>query len=151
MFSLGGGTGFRKSKVALPANVVFDDRRLSRSSVLWLIGGIIYSDPSRELLLSMVPCRDFVMIKPPRSKTDQDGNKFCALPIYLFFDPSGRAKAAHWLQRLVLRLPCHGQHREARPLFFEDTKTFRPMSHGTIDRYLGLLLHVLMPEAEACK
>ena len=151
MFALGGGTGFRKSEVALPANVVFDDRRLSRSSVLWLIGGVIYSDPSRELLLSMVPRRDFVMIKPPRSKADQDGTKFGALPIYLSFDPSDRANAAHWLQRLELRFPCHGQHRKARPLFFEEAKTFRPMSHGTVDRYLGLLLRVLVTEAEACK
>jgi len=46
MFALGGGTGFRKSEVALPTNAAFDDRRLSRPSVLWLIGGVIYSDPS---------------------------------------------------------------------------------------------------------
>ena len=37
MFALGGGTGFRKSKVALPASTSLDDRRLRRSSVL--VGG----------------------------------------------------------------------------------------------------------------
>jgi hypothetical protein len=68
----------------------------------------------------MVPRRDFVMIKPPRSKADKGGTKFGALPIYLSFDPLDRANAAHWLRRLELRFPCHGQHRKARPLFFED-------------------------------
>jgi hypothetical protein len=55
MFALGDGTGFRKSDLALPTNANFDDRRLSRSSVLWLIDGNIFSDPSCELLLSVVP------------------------------------------------------------------------------------------------
>jgi hypothetical protein len=80
----------------------------------------------------MVPRRDFAMIKPPQSKADQDSTKFGTIPIYLSFDPSDGAGAVHWLQRLELRFPCHGQHRKARPLFFEDTKTFRPMSHGTV-------------------
>ena len=151
MFALGGGTGFRKSEVALPAATTFDDRRLRRSSVLWLIDGTLYSDPSLELLSSMVPNRDFVVIKPPRSKADQDGTRFGALPIYLSFDPSDRANAAHWLQRLELQFPCHAQESQARPLFCEDAKTFRPMSHGTVDRYLGLLLPLLMPEAETVK
>jgi len=55
MFALGDGTGFRKSDLALLTNANFDDRRLSRSSVLWLIDGNIFSDPSCELLLSVVP------------------------------------------------------------------------------------------------
>jgi hypothetical protein len=74
--------------------------------------------------ISMVPRRDFTMIIPPRSKAHQDGNIFCALPICLSFGPSDRASAAHWPQRLELRFPCHGLHREAMPLL--DAKTFRP-------------------------
>ena len=120
-------------------------------SVLWLIDGTLHSDPSLELLSSMAPYRDFVVTKPLRSKADQDGTKFGALPIYLSFDPSDRANAAHWLQRLELQFPCHAQERQARPLFCEDAKTFRPMSHGTVDRYLGLLLRSLLPEAEPVK
>jgi hypothetical protein len=73
------------------------------------------------------------------------------LPIYLSFESSDRANAAHWLQRLELRFPCYAQERQARSLFFEDTKAFRPMSHGTAGRYLGLLLRSLMPEADAVK
>jgi hypothetical protein len=55
MFALGGCTGFRKSEVALPVKVTIGDR-LSRSSVLCLINGDLYSDFLRELLLSVVPC-----------------------------------------------------------------------------------------------
>jgi len=86
MFALGGGTGFRKSEVALPSQTTFDDRRLSRASVLWLIDGTLYNAPSTAQLRSLVPGRDFMLIKPPRSKVDLDGTKFGALPIYLPFD-----------------------------------------------------------------
>ena len=149
MFALGGGTGFRKSEVALPSQTAFDDRRLSRASVLWLIDGTLYNDPSAAQLRSLVPGRDFMLIKPPRSKADQDGTKFGALPIYLPFNPADVANAAHWIQRLELRFPRHGNQRRTTPLFFEDAVSFRPMSHATVDRLLKQLLRVELPEAEA--
>lgn len=151
MLALAGGTGFRKAEVALPANTPLDDRRLLRASVLWLIDGELHSDPSLELLLRMVPGRDFAIIKPPRSKADQDGTKFGALPIYLPFDPSDSANAAVWLLRLETRFPCRGTLRLSRPLFFEEAVSFRPMSHSTVDLYLKHLLRRIMPEADACK
>jgi hypothetical protein len=67
----------------------------------------------------MVPGLDFSIIKPPRSKADQDGTKFGALPIYLPFDPPDSASAAVRLQRLETRFPCRGTLRLSRPLFFE--------------------------------
>ena len=151
MFALAGGTGFRKAEVALPADTVFDDRRLSRSSILWLINGTIFADPSAAQLLSLVPGRDFAVVKPPRSKADQDGTKFGALPIYLPFDPSDPANAALWLQRLETRFPCPGARRSSLPLFFEDAVSFRPMSHSTVDLLLRHLLLCVLPEDEAAK
>ena len=71
----------RKSEVALPSQTAFDDRRLSRASVLWLIHGTLYNDPSAAQLCPLVPGRDFMLIKPPRSKADQDGTNFGALLI----------------------------------------------------------------------
>jgi len=94
LFAVAGSTGFRKAEVALPANTTFDDRRLSRSSLLWLIDGTFHADPSPTLLHSLTPGRDFAVLKPPRSKADQDGTKFGALPIYLPFDPSDPINAA---------------------------------------------------------
>ena len=151
MFAVAGSTGFRKAEVALPSATTFDDRRLSRASLLWRIDGTLHADPSAELLRSLVADRDFAVIKPPRSKADQDGTKFGALPIYLPYVPADTANAASWLQRLELRLPCHGQHRRLRPLFAEGPHSLSPMSHGTVDRFLGLLLRSVLPEAEAKK
>ena len=68
-----------------------------KNSVLWLIDGVIYADPNADLLASLVPGRNFLVIKPPRSKADQDGTKFGALPIYLPFGPSDSTNAAHWI------------------------------------------------------
>ena len=50
------------------------------------------------LLHSLTPGRDFAVLKPPRSKADQDGTKFGALPIYLPFDPSDPIDSASGLQ-----------------------------------------------------
>ena len=57
--------------------------------------------------------------------------------------PADTANAASWLQRLELRLPCL--------LFAEGPHSLTPMSHGTVDRFLGLLLRPVLPEAEAKK
>ena len=151
MFALGGGTGFRKSEVALPAATPLDDRRLRRSSILWLIDGIVHADPDADLIASLVPGRDFLVVKPPRSKADQDGTKFGALPIYLPFDTSDIANAAHWIKRLELRFPCRGTRRHLAPLFFDNATTFRPLSHASVDHLLELLLLAFLPEAEAAK
>jgi hypothetical protein len=43
--------------------------------------------PPAALLLSLVPGRDFAVVKAPRSNADQDGIEFGALLIYLPFDP----------------------------------------------------------------
>ena len=58
MFALGGGTGFRKSEVALPSQTAFDDRRLCRTSVLWLIDGTLFNDPSAAQLRSLETRRE---------------------------------------------------------------------------------------------
>ena len=64
MLALAGGTGFRKAEVTLPANTPLDDRRLLRASVLWLIDGELHSDPSLELMFSMVAGRDYASTRP---------------------------------------------------------------------------------------
>jgi hypothetical protein len=111
--------------------------------------GTLYNGPSAAQLRSLVPGRDFMLIKPPRSKADQDGTKFGALSIYLPFSPADVASAAHWIQRLELRFPRHGNQRRTTPLFFEDAVSIRAMSHAAVGRLLKQLLRVELPEAEA--
>ena len=145
MFALGESTGFRKAEVALPNDAPFDDRRLRRSSVLWQIDGVIYADPSPDLLRSLVRGRDKALIKPPRSKADQHGVIWGAHPIWVAFDDTDVANAAWWLQRLELAFPLRGGHRLHAPLFFTDGRTFAPMTHSTVDTYLGHLLRANVP------
>ena len=57
MFALAGSTGFRKAEVALPSGCAFDDRRLSRASVLWRINGVVYAD--RHMYFSGSPIFTF--------------------------------------------------------------------------------------------
>jgi hypothetical protein len=144
MIALAASTGFRKAEVALPSGTAFDDRRLRRSSLLWEINGVIVANPTPDALRSMVRGRDKAVLKPPRSKADQDGTKFGALPIYLPFDDTDPANAAHWLQRLELRFPCSGHHRATTPLFFSDAR-FSPMLQSTVDTYLLHLLRLHVP------
>jgi integrase len=151
MFALGGGTGFRKSEVSLPDGSTFDDRRLRRSSLLWLINGSLHASPSPALLSSMVPLRDMAVIKPPRSKADRDGTKFGSHPIYQLFDPSDCANAATWLRRIELSFPCSGTSRLHTPLFFSNARDFSPIVHSAVDRLLHLLLCRLLPEPAASR
>ena len=148
MFALAGGTGFRKAEVALPSGTRFDDRRLRRGSLLWEIDGALHVDPAPELLEALVPRRDKAVIKPPRSKSDPDGTKFGAHPIYQLFDPDDVANAAAWLRRLELLFPCRGARRLTTPLFFDDARSFSPISHSTVDSYLTHLLRWHVPAAE---
>jgi hypothetical protein len=149
MFALGSGTGFRKAEVSLPDHTPFDDRRLRRSSLLWLIDGTLYADPSPALIASMVPLRDMAVIKPPRSKADQDGTKFGTHPIYQAYDPSDPANAATWLRRIELLHPLRGSQRLQTPLFFCNSNDFSPITHSVVDRLLGHLLRVHLPEHTA--
>jgi hypothetical protein len=115
--------------------------------LLWEIDGVIFADPSPEALRGLVRGRDKAVLKPPRSKAEQDGIKFGALPIYQLFDDTDPANAAHWLQRLELMYPCSGRRRAYTPLFFSDA-AFTPMLQSTVDTYLlHLLLRLHVPPA----
>ena len=148
MIALGGGTGFRKAEVALPNGVPMDDRRLLRSSLLWEIDGVLVVDPTPGMLQNLVPLRDKAVIKPPRSKADQDGTKFGAHPIYQIYDPTDTANAATWLRRLELRYPRRGALRRSTPLFFSEARSFTPITHSTVDTYLNHLLRHNVPASD---
>jgi hypothetical protein len=145
MFALGVSTGFRKAEVALPSGSTFDDRRLRRCSVLWEIDGAVHADPAPELLQGLVRGRDKAVIRPPRSKADQFGIVWGAHPIWIVFDDSDVANAAWWLQRIELAFPVRAAARLRTALFFTEARAFTPMTHSTVDTYLGHLLRVNVP------
>jgi integrase len=148
MMALAGGTGFRKAEVAKPNGIDFDDRRLRRASLLWLIDGVLVADPTPLQLEDLVELRDAAVIKPPRSKGDQDGSKFGAHPVYQPYNPSDPANAAARLRRIELRYPRHGAQRLSTPLFFSDARTFAPITHSMVDTYLHHLIRHNVPAAD---
>jgi integrase len=148
MFAVAMSTGTRKAEAALPNGEKFDDRRLRRSSVVYRINGKVLVSPTPKELLSMVPGRDYAIIRPPRAKNDWDGTKFGSHPIYLILDYSDPINAASWLVRLELAFPCHGSDRRSQPLFFSDA-SFTPMSHSIVDTYLRIFLRLYLSEEEA--
>ena len=64
------------------------------------------------------------------------------------FDDTDVANAAWWLQRLELAFPLRGAERGHAPLFFTDGRSFAPMTHSTVDTYLGHLLRANVPAEE---
>ncbi len=149
MFAVSMSTGFRKAEVALPNGEPFDDRRLRRSSVWWRVNGAVHADPSMALLLSMVPGRDYALIRPPRCTNDPDGSKFGTHPIHLVFGTADPLNAAANLRELEVAFPMHGARRSTHALFFTDATSYAPMTHSTVDTYLTHLLLVHMSAAEA--
>ena len=148
MMALSESTGFRKSEVALPNGEELDDRRLRRASLLWEIDGNICVNPTPAQLSAMVNGRDKAVIKPPRSKADQDGTIWGAHPIWLTLDETDVANPARWLRQLELAFPCQGVQRAKAPLFFSSVlagTTFTPLRHSTIDCYLEHLLRANVP------
>ena len=76
-------TGFRKSEVAVRHKLRFDpSAHLTRANLLWCIGGVIYADPSAEVLESATKA-DYALLIPPCSKTDEFGVIWGAKPIPL--------------------------------------------------------------------
>ena len=63
------------------------------------------ADPTPAQLSSLVNGRDKAVIKPPRSKADQDGTIWGAHPIWLTLDETDVANPARWLRQLELAFP----------------------------------------------
>jgi hypothetical protein len=71
-------TGMRKSELVSDGSTF----ALTRGSVAFLIGGTVYSKPTLTQLQGLT-VRDFLVIVPPPSKSDQFGIVWGSLPIYV--------------------------------------------------------------------
>ena len=86
-----------------------------RGSVCFRIGGVIYHNPSAELLQSMGP-GDCAILTPPPSKADQFGLVWGASPIYLPWGTELR-NAARALADMEIGDPLAAEARAKTPLF----------------------------------
>jgi len=141
--------GFRKAEVTLPADEVFDNLRLSRASLRWLIRGIMRLAPSVEELRALAP-GDYAVLVPPPSKADQFGVYFGNRPLWLPFVTGCIRNAAAALARIEIRMPVEPEARASTPLFVMDAR-FTPFSASKADTLLKHLLEAIMSIEESMR
>jgi len=127
-------TGFRLAELVYHASgeIMF----LVHGNVTAVIGGRTLADPTEAQWRSM-RAGDYLVITPPRSKTDQFGEIHCPYPCILPFEDTP-LNAARRLREAALRRPCHGEARAATPLFA--TARGEPFSHSYLDTLLRAVL-----------
>jgi len=127
-------TGFRLAELVFHSSG--EQMYLVENDVSAVIGGATLSDPTDAQWRAMTR-GDYLVVVPPRSKTDQFGEVHCPYPCILPFEDEP-LNAAKRLRDAALRRPCHGAARGTTPLFAANDG--RPHSHSYLD---GLLRAVL--------
>ncbi|KAL1528090.1 hypothetical protein AB1Y20_009456 [Prymnesium parvum] len=111
---------------------------ITRSCVVWSVGGVLLTDPSPAQLSTLRAGIDYALVAPPRSKPDQWGEIHCCpFPVTLTYD-TDEPNAAACVRDIELRYPCAGAARASTPLFAD--RAGQPYSHG----FLGALLHAAL-------
>ncbi|KAL1508127.1 hypothetical protein AB1Y20_007715 [Prymnesium parvum] len=107
---------------------------ITRSCVVWNVGGTLLTDPSPEQLSALRAGLDYALVAPPRSKPDQWGEIHCPFPVTLTYDTE-TPNAAACLRDIELQCPCVGAPRQTTPLFAD--RAGRPYSHGFLASLLN--------------
>ena len=131
-------TGFRKSELTLQGGEKFSKRHAARSSLRWVLRGVVYSTPPPDLLASP-RLGDYAILIPPVSKADPTGAVWGALPIYLHHHPADSHSAFAKLSKLELLSPVTGESRAHVPLISPDGVS--PFTGAQLDR----VLHSIIP------
>ena len=131
-------TGFRKSELTLQSGEKFSKRHAARSSLRWVLRGVVYSTPPPDLLASP-RFGDYAILIPPVSKADPTGAVWGALPIYLHHHPTDAHSAFAKLSTLELLSPVTGEARSHVPLISPDGVS--PFTGAQLDR----ALHSIIP------
>ena len=137
-------TAFRLGEIVFHASG--EIMYLVRASLVWRIGGLVVTDPTPAQLRSLRPGRDSASITPSRSKPDQWGEVHCPFPVTLVYE-EGEANPAAALRDIELRLPCHGDDRNAYPLFADASR--QPYASGFLHSLLVAVLTHLYGSAVA--
>ena len=109
-------TGSRKADLLPVTAPEFDGRHMARSNLWWRIGGVVYKDPSPDLL-STLSDGDLAILKPAATKADPFALTFGDRPMWLPFVPGDILNAAAALADIEICMPCRGDDRPRTPLF----------------------------------
>ena len=127
-------TGLRKAETTSKTKSM-TTKDMTRANLTWCIDGIYVTAPSRRQLESLVSGRDFAMLKPPASKSDQWGAVWGNLHIYLTFQPELECNAVAALAELELLLPVLAPtDRRQTPLFLDNHA--RPITGSEADKWI---------------
>lgn len=137
-------TGFRLAEIV--EHTSGEIMYLTYESLAWLIGGVVVSDPTPEMLAALRPGLDGALLAPPRAKPDQWGEIHCPFPAMLIFRTDG-LNAARALRDIELRCPCRGAARHTTPLFSDAAGL--PFTHSFLDGLLKSVLFLCFGKAAA--
>ena len=110
--------GFRKAEVAQSSDT--DHFIAMRGNLSFRIGGVVYLNPTAELLRKLTR-GDIAILRPPPSKADQFGLIWASSPIYLGWGTEDRNACAA-LSAMILHLPLESSELAITPLFSRDGK-----------------------------
>ena len=137
-------TGFRRSEVAVRHRSRFDpSSHLTRASLLWCLGGVVYADSS-EAQLNAATENDYALLTPPCSKTDEMGVIWGDKPIPLPFRFNAPYCAASRLRELELLMPLHGHDRLSSPLLLMAPGV--PFTYHYLDKMLVDVKLLALPD-----
>ena len=127
-------TGLRKAETTSKTKKM-TLKDMTRSNLTWNIDGVYVTEPTKRQLGGMVSGRDFAMLKPPPSKSDQWGAVWGSLHIYLTFLPELECNAAAALAELEIFHPAQlAADRRATPLFLDNQA--RPITGSEADKWI---------------
>ena len=129
-------TGLRKAETTKSSKTKkMALKGMARSNLTWNIDGIYVTEPTKRQLQSMVSGRDFAMLKPPPSKSNQWGAVWGSLHIYLTFLPELECNAAAVLAELEIFHPAQlAADRRTTPLFMDNQA--RPTTGNEADKWI---------------
>ena len=105
-----------------------DMLRNKRSSLAWVIDGVLHTDPTAAALLGM-QSGDYALLSSGITKTDQFGEVHAPYPSVLMFDDEP-LNAARALRALELELPCRGAARNVALLVLHKRREHGPRAEA---------------------
>jgi len=137
--------GPRKSEVVGTPVIGF-----TRADVQFTVDGVMYSDPSPEILRRFTSGRDSVTVAVNVSKADYDGSRFGNSLVSLLYNTDNRMSFAVACVTYELLFPLRGLQRHQAPLFTPDG--VKPWTGSQIDSTLkAVMAATLTPQQRVGK
>jgi hypothetical protein len=131
-------TGMRKAEVSMPSSVKWDRSRISYDNVSFIINGAVVKHPSDAQLASLSD-GDYLVLRPPPSKSDPLGLHWGSNPIYLRYSLTAKVNAARMVAAMMFVRKVPFDRYKDTPLFINfDGNPWR--HHAITELFQKLLL-----------